>query len=64
MKLWFEKYVDLNTSKISSYFTDWILEQCGIITQLLPLVIASARGTCVKESFSLNELDTEFILEM
>ena len=62
MKLWFEKYVDLNTSKISSYFTEWILEQCGIITQLLSLVIA--RATFVKESFSVNKLDTDFILEM
>ena len=62
MKLRFEKYVDLNTSKISSYFTEWILERCGIITQLLPLVIA--RGTSVKESFSVNKLDTDFILEM
>ena len=58
MKLWFEKYVELNTSKISSYVTEWILEQwgiaiCGIITQLFPLVIA--RGTCVKESFSVNK---------
>ena len=62
MKLWFEKYIDINTSKINSYFTEWILEQCGIITQLLPLVIA--RGTCVKESFSVNKLDADFILEM
>ena len=62
MKLRFEKYVDLYASKISSYFTEWILERCGIITQLLPLVIA--RGTCVKESFSVNKLDTDFILEM
>ena len=72
---WFEKYADLNMSKISSYFTEWIFEQYGIITQLLPLVIA--RGTCVKEpfsvnkldtgvkeSFSVNKLDTDFILEM
>ena len=62
MKLWFEKYIDLNTSKISSYFTELIFEQCCIITQLLPLVIA--RGTCVKESFSVNKLDTDFVLEM
>ena len=59
MKLWFEKYVHLDISKISSYFTEWILEQCGIITQLLPLVIA--RGSCVKESFSVNKLGTDFI---
>ena len=64
MKLWFEKYVDLNTSKISSYVTEWILEQwgiatCGIITQLVPLV--TARGTCVKEPFSVNKRGTDFI---
>ena len=65
MKLWFEKYVDLNISKISSYVTEWILEQwgiaiCGITTQLLLILIV--RGTCVKESPSVNKLGTDFFL--
>ena len=59
MKLWFEKYVDLNTSKISSYFTEWILEQCGIITQLLPLVIA--RGNLCRHGFYLRDVNIIYI---